>query len=372
MQNKIEKQRQISKKPLKDSQLIINWYILLASYSAAITKHCYEDDFEMCSDGISRKGNELEKHLRFLKFEKFNILINSDFMNMKNEFILYCYLLKKINDKLLSGPTDKELFVNITFKEMAKVFGVGEYNNKDHNHVFKSYFRRLKSVVLDIQFKNGNGFMVNLIGDALYSGAGSKTNFRISFSKNLLDFIRGSDKNFYFTLDELRKNNILGARKLSFYFQTVTAKNGFATQIFKRSTLEQILGHEIIYLNEEDNSYHSTKRKLKKTSNKDTKSALDCLIKSGEVSEYSFNSKNDKYTIKLSKHIKVEKKDKEPHSNTENKNNFIEIEDDLESNNLTESQIIQQTKDINNYYSNNKEGDYLDLSPESLEEIPNL
>jgi hypothetical protein len=370
MLNQIKKQRQISKKPLKKEQLIINWYILLASYSAATTKHNYNDDFEQCNDEIFRKGIELKDHYRSLEFPKYKILVNSDFMNMKNEFILYCYLLKKINDKLLTGITEKDLFINIDFNEMVKVFDVDEYNNKDHNHVFKSYFRRLKSVVLDIQFKNGNGFMANLIGDTSYKGAGVKTNFKVSFSKDLLDFIRVSDKNFYFTLDELRKNNILGARKLSFYFQTITSKNGFATQVYNRSTLETILGHEIVYINDKDRSCHSTKRKLKKTSIKDIKTALNCLTESGEVSEFSFNGTKDQFTVILSKHIKVKKKDKEPN---EKKKNFIEVNDDFESNDLSGSQL-QYNKDCHDHSVNNEEeevDDDLDLSDEALEDIPN-
>jgi hypothetical protein len=337
MLNQIHKQRQISKKPLKDKQLIINWYILLASYSATATKHNNNDYFDKCNDDIFRKGIELKNHSRILDFRKYKILVNSDFMNMKNEFILYCYLLKKINDKLLTGITKEDLFVNIDFNEMIKIFDIKKYNNKDHNHVFKSYFRRLKSVVLDIQFKNGNGFLANLLGDAAYSGKGIKTNYKISFSKNLLDFIRVSDKNFYFTLEELRKNNILGARKLSFYFQTITAKNGFVTNIFTRSTIEKILGHEIVYLNEKDESHHSIKRKIKKTSIKDIKTALSCLKESGEVAEFSFNSSTDKFKIILSKHIKI----------NENTNDFVEVNDDIETNELTKSQL-QHAKDSHN------------------------
>ncbi|GEK08313.1 hypothetical protein [Pseudoalteromonas peptidolytica] len=326
----MERPNKISNSYLNDDTLFINWYLLFAAYAPIVvdyTKEARDDDNSLLGgDSKSLCLNILKNKNRVLDDRKCRILINSEFLNMDKDFLIYCFLLQKLNRKIINKKiTYHDLWIDVSLKEIQDFFGIKKFNNKRYGHIFKSCLRRLRGITLDLDLKGDSiGVITGLINEVVYDkGKSAKTTYRVSFPENLIRFLEKSKRETFFTREEYNSIETFGAKKLYFYFNSIDYNNkgGFIITEFKRSTLEQVLGHKIVYLNGDDESFSNVYHRDKDISKSDISDYFDALVNSGFLISWSYSEESDNYHVFQSRHVKEYNKEKN------NQRNLTELEE---------------------------------------------
>lgn len=389
----MDKPTKISNTHLNDDILFINWYLLFAAYAPVAINYNNEkrdDDNKIGSDNKTKCLNVLSDKNRMLSDRTCRILINSEFLNMDKELLIYCFLLQKLNNKIINEKISySNLQVEISLKEIQKFFSINQYKNATLGHAFKTALLRLRGVTLQLDIKGEKECIITgLINEIVYQkGNSAKTTYKITFPEHLIKFLERSKRETFFTLEEYKSIETFGAKKIYFYLNSIDYKNkdGFTITEFKRSTLEQVLGHSITYLNFEDESESHKYEKHDDVSKKDIKDYLNALVKYGFLITWSYDEKTDNYTIRQTRHKKeLKREDKQRELNkleinsmkslekSISNNNISIVVDDIEEDNSEQlSQFLERDEALDTREDWEKVDD-IDLSPGSLEEIPFL
>lgn len=314
---------------------------------------------------------------RVINLGDYEIKVNRSHLNMNKHFLMYCFLLKKF-EALNYNVEKNELFhsVNISFSEILDF-----WNEEKYKEALLNEFNAILDVFISTIFT------IKIENQVVKSGLISKSNyddeermFEISFSKEILDIFEKNKRQTFFNIKNFKEIKGGIAKKLYLFLLSYdrNKKTGHVITEFDYSDLRQLVGYDINHLVNNNNVLHrnyddsDSRRKLKK--------ALDELHRVNFIKKFKSKSKQQKFNI-----FQIRHEQKAKNNNKKNvKKDGIEVKDeadnievskpvnDIDSFELSESQLMQQAKNINNYYSNNKESVDLDLSDESLEEIPNL
>lgn len=236
---------------------------------------------------INLNNNNLKLKNGYRIFSNKDLVIksNCDFLNMNNDFLLYSYLFKKLNNKINKlDVSSKLLSVDISFKEMIEIFNIPKFLNKDHKEAFHNIFLRLKEVVLDIRLKNEKeGLITGLINDVYYKeGKNSQTTYTVEFSSNLYRALNQSSKifnrNIVFDLNDHKKFKKDGTiKKIALYLNSLSEDDdGFRINKIKTETFQYMLNHKQLYLIDdqvvEKTREDKREKKTKKPLNSNSKS----------------------------------------------------------------------------------------------------
>lgn len=276
--------------------------------------------FAPTQSNLNNNSLKLKNGYRIFSNKELVIKSNCDFLNMNNDFLLYSYLFKKLNNKINELDfASKVLSVDISYSEMVEIFNIPKFLNKDHKDAFHNMFFKLKEVVLDIRLKNEReGLITGLINDVYYKeGKNSKTTYTVEFSSNLYRALNQSSKifnrNIVFDLNDYKEFNKDGTiKKIALYLSSLSEDDdGFRINKIKTETFQYMLNHKQLYLiddqviekNREDKREKKTKKSLnsnpksrKKTfdelSLRDIKAKMKKLIQSEKIIR-DFKLEND-------------------------------------------------------------------------------
>lgn len=297
--NKPARARRITKDVLSPEFFFIHWQLLLACYAPIANG---KKDRE--------SSNVLLNKQRVISDRDYKMSVTSDFLSMDREFILYCFLLQKLNYRIINDKiTLNDLTIDITFQEIMDLFDTKDYRDKDHRVEFKTYFKRLMSVVVDIEYNKYN-VLTHLISSVKYTGGQSlDTTYKVTFPKDMFDFYQIADRQILFKKHEINNVDTFGAKKLYLYLLSINEneKTGYIITEFTRKNLDMILGHSINYYNVsvDDNingTLESELTKEKSFSKKAIRKYLDALIVSGFIFSYKYLKGRDIFVIVQERH----------------------------------------------------------------------
>ncbi|KTF12216.1 hypothetical protein [Pseudoalteromonas sp. H105] len=319
--------RRITKDVLSPEFFFIHWQLLLACY-APIANGKKERE----------ASNVLSNKQRVITDGDYKMSVTSDFLSMDREFILYCFLLKKLNFRIINeGITLNDLTIDVTFKEILDLFDTNDYRDKDHSAEFKTYFKRLMGVVIDIEYNKYN-VLTHLVSSVKFTnGKSLDTTYKVTFPDDMFDFFKMSNRQILFKKHEINSVDTFGAKKLYLYLLSINENEdtGYIITEFTRDKLDMILGHSINYYNVSDNekmhgTLESQVSKEKSFSKKAIKKYLDALILSGFVFSYKYLKDRDVFVIvqerhkdRLFKKLKEDDKKRVNDKAQENKNKLI-------------------------------------------------
>lgn len=390
----MDKPTKISNTHLNDDILFINWYLLFAAYAPVAINYNNElrdDDNKIGSDIKIKCVNVLNDKNRILSDRTCRILINSEFLNMDKEFLIYCFLLQKLNNRIINEKISySNLQIEVSLKDIQQFFSIKQYKNATLGHAFKTSLLRLRGVTLQLDIKGEKECIITgLINEIVYQkGNSAKTTYKISFPEHLIKFLERSKRETFFTLDEYKSIDTFGAKKIYFYLNSIDYKNkdGFIITEFKRSTLEQVLGHSITYLNFPDESESHSYEKHDDVSKKDIKDYLNALKKCYFLISWSYDENSDNYTIKQTRHKKEFKKEEKQRElnkieiaamkaleeSIANNNISIVVDDVEEDNSEQLAQFLESDEALDTREEWEKDEAIDNLNENDLEEIPFL
>ncbi|MGB0835567.1 MAG: hypothetical protein ACPGR2_13730 [Psychrobium sp.] len=303
--------KKISNSYLNNDQLFINWYLLFSIYAPIVVDYTNEerddDNLLLRKNNNSRCSNIINRKQRVVSDRTCRILTNSEFLNLDKDFLIYCFLLQKLNKKITNEKiTCSDLWIDVSLKEIKDFFKIKKFNNERYGHIFKSCLRRLCNINLELDIASENKVLyTNLVSEIVYEkGKSAKTTYKVYFPLNLIKFLSKSKRETYFTLDEYTSIKTFGARKLYFYFNSIDYNNnGFIINEFKRSTLEQILGHRINYFNIDNLSIIESYQKNKDISKSDISNYLNSLLECDFLESWCYNEVSDNYHVFQKRHL---------------------------------------------------------------------
>lgn len=297
--NKPARARRITKDVLSPEFFFIHWQLLLACY-APIANGKKERE----------SSNVLLNKQRVISDGDYKMSVTSDFLSMDREFILYCFLLQKLNYRIINEKiTLNDLTIDVTFQEIMDLFETKDYRDKDHRTEFITYFKRLMSVVVDIEYNKYN-VLTHLVSSVKYtSGKSLVSTYKVTFPKEMFEFYGMSNRQILFKKHEINNVDTLGAKKLYLYLLSINENEdtGYIITEFTREKLDMILGHSIDYYNiSTDNDINGTLEsqitKEKGFSKKAIRKYLDALILSGFVFSYKYLKNRDVFVIIQERH----------------------------------------------------------------------
>jgi len=307
---------------------------------------------------------------RVIKLSDYEIKINRSHLNMNKHFLMYCFLLKKF-EALNYNVKKSELFhsVEIPFDEILDFWNEEKYKEtllNEFNEILDVFISTIFTIKIENQIvKSG------LISKSHYDS--DERIFKISFSKEILDIFDKNKRQTFFDIKEFKKIQGGIAKKLYLFLLSYgrNKDTGHVITSFNYNDIRQLVGYDINHIVNDNNVLYrnyddaDSRRKIKK--------ALNELHKIGFIKEFKSKSKQTKFNIFQIRHeAKPKKKSKKASKGgveVQDSADNIDVSNphvDTEHNELTESQL-QYIKDC---YNNIEEDDDLDLSPDSLEDIP--
>jgi hypothetical protein len=331
--------------------------------------------YTMCSIFSTVKNNDIglyekENKFRITSFGDYEIKINRNHLNMNKHFLLYCFLLKKFESVNYSRNKDELLqSVKFDFDEIITFWNEEKFKTRLLNE-FNVILDLFISTVFTIKCKDYT------VKSGLISRAkiNSDQTIEIFLTKDILEIFEVNKRQIFFNVIEFKKIKSGTAKKL-YLFLLSYSKNkttGYVVTSFKYSDIRQLIGFDI------DHSIDNKTTRFREYDDNDSrrqiKKALDELYNIGFIKKIKTKAKQKVYDIFQIRH-ESKPKNKKSNDSVEVKDEADNISvskshaNDVETLGLSESQL-KQIKDTNDFLSNVKDPDDLDLSDESLEDIP--